>query len=386
MSLEELKANIQKKAKGTHVSILSQSEIATSTDNIPTPAYDLNRILSGSLFRGIPNRTFTLFVGPEASGKSSIICLCLAEAQRKGYTPIIIDTEGSWNELFVKRWGMDPDNILYIYTPWISEIQVILGQIIASGDKKIALALDSIGALETLKLVDDSLIGDVKADQGQLAKNIKRAMKMLQNIAINQESIIFGAGHYYGNPSQYGSAEKIGGGFYMRLAPHIILSLKKSKLFENGDKKKIIGNDVKVITLKNKLYPPFQEATLEIDYRNGINSYAGILDLAIKAELAEITSPGRYIINGQKYHGGVAAQEGLREDKTILDKLDKWLETTGYSTINENIAEAEKILVKEMDKIEEEIEKPVVAKEKPVEAKKKKPKITSKPTKGKGKK
>jgi len=82
----------------------------------------------------------------------------------------------------------------------------------------------------------------------------------------------------------------------------------------------------------------------------------------------------------------VAAQEGLREDKTILDKLDKWLETTGYSTINENIAEAEKILVKEMDKIEEEIEKPVVAKEKPVEAKKKKPKITSKPTKGKGKK
>jgi len=354
MPLKELRDKIAKHAKGTHVSILSQSEIATSTENIPTPAYDLNRIISGSLFRGISNRTFTLFVGPEASGKSSIICLCLAEAQRKGYMPIIIDTEGSWNESFVKRWGMDPTNMLYIYTPWIDKIMVTLGQIISSDDRKIALAIDSIGALETFKLVDDASGGDVKADQGLLQKNIKRAMKMLQNIAINQESMVFGSGHFYGNPSTYGSPEQIGGGKYMRLAPHIIISLKKSKLFENDDKKKIIGNTVKAITLKNRYYPPFQEAIVEIDYRKGINSYAGILNLAIEAGLASIGGSW-FTINDEKYQGAINATEGLRNDKTILNKLDKWLEQTGYSTINENMAEATKILEKEI--VDDEIDK-----------------------------
>jgi len=49
MSLEELKVKIQKHAKGVHVSILSQSEIASNREVIYTPAYDLNRILSGSI-------------------------------------------------------------------------------------------------------------------------------------------------------------------------------------------------------------------------------------------------------------------------------------------------------------------------------------------------
>jgi hypothetical protein len=33
--------------------------------------------------------------GPEASFKSSFSCLCAANAQKEGYTPIIIDSEGA---------------------------------------------------------------------------------------------------------------------------------------------------------------------------------------------------------------------------------------------------------------------------------------------------
>ena len=357
MSLDSLRDKIAKKAKGVHVSILSQSEIATSTENIPTPAYDLNRILSGSLFKGIPSRTLSLFVGPEASGKSSFMCLCLAKAQKEGYSIVVLDTEGAWNENFVTRWGLDPKEMLYIYTPWVDKVCVSLGQIIDSGDTKIALVIDSVGAMEIFKLVEDSVSGDVKADQGRLQKDQKRMLKMLQNIAKNQNSIVMCAGHYYGSPSTYGSAEEVGGGKYMKLGPDIIVSLKKSKLFENGDKKKIIGNAVKAITLKNRYYPPFQEAIVEIDYRKGINSYAGILDLAIEAGLASVGGSW-FTIDDEKFQGATNATEGLRNDKTILNKLDEWLKQTGYSTINENIVEATKILEKEIvDDIEEEIDK-----------------------------
>jgi RecA/RadA recombinase len=361
MGLEELKAKIQKHAKGTHVSILSQSEIAADREVLYTPAYDLNRILSGSLFKGISNKTFTLFVGPEATGKSSFMCLCLAEAQRKGYTPIILDTEGAWTADFVTRWGMNPDNMLYVYTPWIDQIMVTLGQIIDSGDKKIALVVDSIGGLEKIKLVNDSVEGTPKADQGTLQKDIKRMLKMLLFVCKGRQSIAMGAGHYYGSPSQFGDGNEIGGGKFLKMAADVLVTLNKYRLYENPkgksikEKGAILGNRIKAYTVKNRYYPPFQSAVVEIDYRNGINSYTGMLDLAIEAGLASVGGSW-YTINGEKYQGSINAEEGLKNDKTILDKLDKFLEETGYSTVNENIVEAQEIIEEEEKEMEEEME------------------------------
>ena len=291
------------------------------------------------------------------SGKSSLACLVLAEAQRNGYTPIIIDSEGAWTNDFVKRWGMNPDSILYIYDMWVDSIMVTLGNILDSNDNKLAIVLDSIGALESRKLMDDALEGDVKADQGQLQRKIKRMLKMLQDISVKKSSIVICTGHYYGKPGTYGGVEDIGGGHYVKLFPQVIVSLKKSKMFESKDSKKVIGNVLSAITLKNRYYPAFEEATVEIDYRKGINSYAGILDLALEAGLVE-KNGSWYVINDcEKYQGAINAEAGLKEDKELLSKLDKWLETTGYSTINENIAEAVKLMEKEDEKdIEEDIE------------------------------
>jgi hypothetical protein len=55
----------------------------------------LNRILTGDLHKGLPEKTLTLLVGPEASFKSSFMALIMASAQKGGYLPIIVDTEGA---------------------------------------------------------------------------------------------------------------------------------------------------------------------------------------------------------------------------------------------------------------------------------------------------
>jgi recombination protein RecA len=347
--LQDLANGIKKKAKGVHASILSESEIATSTDNLQTPAYDLNRILSGSLFKGIPSRSLSLFVGPEASGKSSFMCLCLAEAQKKGYNIIVLDTEGAWTKEFVERWGLDPENVLLIYTPWVDEIISVMGQIMQT-DEKYAIVVDSMGAMERSKLVKDAKDGEFKADQGMLQKEQKRLMKMLQNISIGMNSIVMCSGHFYGSPSQYGAAEEVGGGKYMKLAPQIIISLKKTKIFEGeGKSKRVVGNAVKAIAFKNRFYPPFEEAVIEIDYRLGINRYAGMIDLATKAGLCEVGGAW-YTINDQKYQGRINAEKAFEEDPELLGKLETWLSDTGYSTLNEEIKEIEE------PELEEEIE------------------------------
>ncbi len=88
--------------------------------------HDLNRILSGSLFTSVPTRSHTGLVGPETSGKSSFMALMLADAQRKGYLPVVIDTEGAWTPQFVERWGIDPNNILRVPSMWVDEIELYL--------------------------------------------------------------------------------------------------------------------------------------------------------------------------------------------------------------------------------------------------------------------
>lgn len=348
-SLLRLKEIVLKKNKGVHVSIMSESDLAQRSENIMTPAYDLNRILTGYLRKGLFEKTWTLIVGPEHSFKSSFTALCLANAQKKGYKIVIIDSEGAWDSNFIRRWGLNPDEVLYIYTPWVDEVKVILAQILDSSEEKIAIALDSIGGLDKKKILNDALDGDPKADQGGLQKDLKPMYKLLLNIVKTKKSIAITTGHYYGSPGTYGDGDAIGGGKAAKLLPDIIISLKKSKIFD--DNKHVIGNSLKAITLKNRIYPPFNEASVEIDFEKGLNRFAGLADLAVAAGIISKGGAGWYTwINKEtgeeiKVQGEVKLQKLFEENEEFLiNELDEFISTTGFSTINEELKEAESLL------------------------------------------
>lgn len=266
---------------------------------------------------------------------------------------------------------MDPDNILYVYTPFVDEATTTLGQLIGE-DEKFIIGLDSLGNLETEKLQEDITKtkknedgeeirggdGRAKADQGQLQKKIKRLLKIILSICKRQSSIGLVSGHFYGSPSSYGSAEEIGGGKHVKLAPHIIVSLKKSNMTElknanlvegSGSKTKILGTQIKAITLKNRFYPAFQECLVNIDYIKGINPYSGLDKLAIDS--GYIIKGGAWYTNtltGEKVQGTTNVYSLF--DETLLNKLDEFIKNTGYSSINKQIEET----LKEADEVIEE--------------------------------
>lgn len=345
--LNKLRDSILKKAKGIHISRMSESSIAERGECLETPALDLNRILSGDLRKGIPSKTWTMIVGPEHSFKSSFMALCMARAQKEGYKVVVIDTEGAWDKNFIARWGLKAEDVLYIYTPWIDEIKVALAQILESEEDKFAIVVDSIGGIEKKKILDDALDGTPKADQGGLQKELKPMYKLLLNLVKMKNSIAISAGHFFGNPNSYGGADEIGGGKAAKLLPDIIVSLKKGKMFDS--EKKVIGNEITAITLKNRMYPPFNEAKIQIDFKNGINRYAGLADLAINAGIIKRGGAWYTYVDDEgqehKYQGEVKLGALFSENETsIINKLNMWLENTGFSTINENIKEAELIV------------------------------------------
>lgn len=339
MGLQEIKKLLEKNVKGTHVSLMSESDLAHSNDFIKTPSLDLNRILSGNLFKGIPNRNLVGITGPEHTMKSSFMILCMAEAIRQGYTPVIIDTEGGVKDEFCKRWGLDISKVLYIYTPWISKIQSVLATLKDSGQTKLIIGLDSVGGIDKYGSYESALKDDPKADQGQLQRQIRSMLKLMLNVCIEQESIGIVTSHMYSRPGLIPMPDEISGGKAMRLFPSIQIMLKKTSI-KNADKK-VIGNEITATTVKNRVYPPFQEATVSIDYLKGINPYAGLIDLGVTAGLIE-KAGSWYSYKDEKLGQGYdTATESIGKHPRLLDEINKWLETTKYSNINEQLRLAE---------------------------------------------
>ena len=348
---EKLQAGIDKNVKGVHASMMTDSAIATEHYWVPTPAYDLNRALSGSTQRGIQSRNLVGIVGPEHTFKSSFMILCMVEAVRQGKKAVILDTEGGLKKEFCARWGLDLDQVYYIYTPFISEVRSALAQIRETGEENLIIGLDSVGGLDRLKQFEDAAKGEMKADQGLLQKEIRSMLKLFLNICIGQNSIGIATGHMYGSPGRgVPIPDQIGGGKAMKLFPSILIQLYKKSIYEFPNKKgkergKVIGSEIKASTLKNRMYPPFQTATVKMNYTDGIQQYAGLLDLAVTADIIE-KNGAWYSYKGEKRQGELNAEDLVKADG-FLNTLDSWLEKTGYSTVSEEIQQAEELLAEE---------------------------------------
>ena len=68
-------------------------------DVIATPSIGLNRALGGGLNTGATH----LFWGTPSVGKTTMCFRIIAEAQKLGYRPVIIDSESSYNDAYAAK-------------------------------------------------------------------------------------------------------------------------------------------------------------------------------------------------------------------------------------------------------------------------------------------
>jgi recombination protein RecA len=335
-----LKAAINKKVGGAHCEVMSESNIAVckEEDCVKMPTYDLSRLMCGELKRGLPAKSLTLLVGVEHSFKSSLSILMARNALKNGYKPIIIDTEGGITNDFSKRWGLNTEDAFYVYSPWVEEVKGVLAQIKETGEEKYCIIIDSVGGLDKLKSYDDALKGDPKADMGTLARAIKSTLKLLVNIIKSQNSIGIITSHFYSQSGLIPMPDSVVGGKSVLLLPDIILYLKK------GGKKDTnrAGSDklINVLTIKNRFSPIDRQGVVEIDYENGINEMAGMIDLAIELEVVE-QKGAHFYIDGASFHGIAAFNAALNENVKIRESMIESINTVlmgkGYSNFKGDI-------------------------------------------------
>ena len=151
--------------------VLSESKTAVISDYIDTGSYILNAAMTGSLFRGIPSGRCTVFAGEPGSGKSYLALSVCRNVQKKGYTPIYLDSEAAIDLEFVKRLGCDPTNFIIKQVTTISEVSTFMSrtckqmlEMEESERPKVIFVLDSLGNLTSDKEYNDTVDGNSKRD------------------------------------------------------------------------------------------------------------------------------------------------------------------------------------------------------------------------------
>jgi RecA/RadA recombinase len=255
---------------------------------ISTGSHVINKIISGSYQKGIPQGRLALIAGPSGAGKSFIMGNIAKAALAQEIGVFVIDSENALDDQFMLNIGADIlDNPLYDYkgvqkiSQAIKLISTFTKNYRESGtDQPFLIIIDSLDMLQTDSTATKYDSGEIANDQGQHAKQIKG---MLQNLVQDCKSLniaIVCSKHVYQEQDAIASkqmpwrlTEAVKFAFsQILLVEKLLLKDKESSTFE--------GIQLKAWGLKTRFGKPFQRAKIEVPYETGMDPYTGMLDAA----------------------------------------------------------------------------------------------------------
>ena len=265
---------------------------------------------------GYPRGRIVEIYGPESSGKTTLAIHAIAEAQKQGGIAAFIDAEHAFDRFYAANLGVNVDELLISQPDNGEQALDIADQLIRSAAVDI-IVIDSVAAL-TPKAEIEGDMGDNKVGlQARLMSQALRKLTATINktnttcIFINQlrEKI----GVMFGNP------ETTTGGNALKFYASVRLDIRKSQSIKDGDT--VIGNEVKVKVVKNKVAPPFRRAEFEIMYGEGICRVGEVVDLGVDFKILE-KSGSWYSYNGTKLGQGKEATKAvLRDNPELCDEI-----------------------------------------------------------------
>ena len=282
---------------------------------IPTGSISLNAALGVG---GYPKGRIIEIYGPESSGKTTLAIHAIAEAQKAGGIAAFIDAEHAFDRFYAEKLGVDIDN-LYISQPDNGEQALeIADQLIRSSAIDI-IVIDSVAALTPKKEIEGDMGDSAVGLQARLMSQALR--KLTSTISKTNTTCIFinqlreKIGVMFGNP------ETTTGGNALKFYASVRLDIRRVTSIKDGDN--VIGNQVRVKIVKNKVAPPFRKAEFEITFGEGISKIGEIVDLGV--EYGIIKKSGSWFSYGESKlaQGRDAVKELLKDNPELCDELEQ---------------------------------------------------------------
>ena len=281
---------------------------------IPTGSIGLNAALGVG---GYPKGRIIEIYGPESSGKTTLAIHAIAEAQKAGGIAAFIDAEHAFDRFYAQKLGVDIDN-LYISQPDNGEQALeIADQLIRSAAIDI-IVIDSVAALTPKKEIEGDM-GDSAV--GLHARLMSQALrKVTSTIAKTNTTCIFinqlreKIGVMFGNP------ETTTGGNALKFYASVRLDIRRVTSIKDGDN--VIGNQVRVKVVKNKVAPPFRKAEFEITFGEGISKIGEIVDLGVEYGIIKKSGSWFSYQDSKLAQGRDAVKSLLKDNPELCEELE----------------------------------------------------------------
>ena len=285
---------------------------------------------------GIPRGRVTEVYGPESSGKTTLCLHVVASAQRAGGVAAFIDAEHALDIEYAKKLGVDIEALL-VSQPDTGEQALEICEILVRSGAVDIVVIDSVAALVPKAEIEGEM-GD--SHVGLQARLMSQALRKLTGaIARSRTAVIFinqlreKIGVMFGNP------ETTTGGKALKFYASLRLDIRR--LGPVKEKEEVIGSQVRVKVVKNKVAPPFKQAEFDIMYAEGISHTGLLVDIGSESNIIE-KSGAWYSYNGQRIGQGRENAKLFLKDNPVLaaDIEEKVKGVLGIRTVVAADAEA----------------------------------------------
>lgn len=315
--LKKLVADLDKKfGKGTIFKIGESPRIdieLTSSGSI---------LLDEALGGGYPIGRIIEIYGAESCGKTTCTLHAIAEQQKKGGRVAFIDVEHALDLSYAEKLGVDVNEMFLAQPGSGEEALEIVDYLVGSGEFTMVV-VDSVAALVPRSELEGEM-GD--AQMGKQARLMSQACRKLTGKAEKNKCNI-----YFINQTRskigvvYGSPTTTTGGNALKFYASQRLEIIRTGQIKVGEE--VVGHNLKIKVVKNKIAPPFKVAVTKLIYGLGISRIDEIIDCAVIRGIIE--KKGSWFSYGETKLGqGQAAVRTLLNDnlelqEELLEKIIK---------------------------------------------------------------
>lgn len=261
---------------------------------------------------GYPKGRIIEIYGPESSGKTTLAIHAIAEAQKNGGIAAFIDAEHAFDRFYAEKLGVDTDMLLISQPDNGEQALEIAENLIRSAAVDI-IVVDSVAALTPKAEIEGEMgenrVGLQARLMSQALRKLTAAVSRTNTVCIFINQLREKIGVMFGNP------ETTTGGNALKFYASVRIDIRRVTSLKQGDE--VIGNQVRVKIVKNKVAPPFRKAEFDIMFGEGISKSGEIVDLGV--EYGIIKKSGSFFsYNGSKLAQGRDATKRLMLDNPEL--------------------------------------------------------------------
>jgi recombination protein RecA len=273
---------------------------------------------------GLPKGRIVEIYGPESSGKTTLALHVVAEIQKAGGTAAFVDAEHALDPSYAHKLGVNLDDLLVSQPDTGEQALEITDTLVRSGAVDIVV-IDSVAALTPRAEIEGEMGDSLPGLQARLMSQALR--KLTASISKTHTLVIFINQIRMKIGVMYGSPETTTGGNALKFYASVRLDIRRTGSVKVRDE--IIGNNVRVKVVKNKVAPPFREVEFDIMYGQGISKLGEIIDLGVKAGVVD-KSGAWFSWNSQRIgQGRDNAREFLKANPDIAAQIEAQVRGAG---------------------------------------------------------